>query len=210
MEKIAREKYGRGSSGGTPIRLGIDDILKTRKLEQPFGTLCHYMIEQRLSGRNDDIPILIESAFEEIDDFHRARLIETARQLSDGFVTSELGRKALRADRRDTEFSFLLALPNGGKRPWLVNGTMDLIFETDGCCIIVDFKTDSEMEPELHAIQLAAYRAAAVSFSDLPVETWLFYLRNAFPIRVEDTIPPDRLSELASDATIMAPAPEGW
>jgi ATP-dependent exoDNAse (exonuclease V) beta subunit len=47
-----------------------------------------------------------------------------------------------------------------------------------GHCIIVDFKTDRYRDPELHRIQLAAYRAASPAFSDLEPRLFLCYLRD--------------------------------
>ncbi len=210
MEAVAHRENARAAEGEALAALDIDHHLKAEGIETAFGTLCHVAVERRLSGRPDDIPIKIESALESLGEAERAAVIGTARNLADAFLGTELGRKALAAERRSAEFPFLLPLQGAGELPWLVNGTMDLIFEAEGRCVIVDFKTDRRLDPAAHAVQLSAYRAAARAFSDLSVETWLFYLREARAVRVDECLSAARLAELAelaAAATAAASAP---
>ncbi len=207
MEAIADQEKVTIAAGEALAALDIDPYLKAEGIEAAFGTLCHHIVERRLSGRADDIPIKIESALDRLGERERAAVIGAALRLADAFLGTELGRKALAAVRRSVEFPFLLPLPDFDERPWLVNGTMDLIFESEDRCVIVDFKTDRRLIPAAHAVQLSAYRAAASAFSDLPVETWLFYLRGARAVRVEERLSPARLAELAAAAaTSTAPS----
>jgi ATP-dependent exoDNAse (exonuclease V) beta subunit len=96
---------------------------------------------------------------------------------AEDFLKSETGRKAFVSPRRASEFAFRLPLKNGATSI-LVKGIMDLIFEDSDHCVIVDFKTDRYRDPELHRIQLAAYRAASPAFSDLEPRIFLCYLRD--------------------------------
>ena len=208
MEMIGQEENGPFAAGRALSQLDVDMLLKASEMEKAFGTLCHWAIEQRLSGRRDDIPIKIQGVLESLADADRASIINSAKRLAEGFLDSELGRSALAAERRSAEFQFLLALPNGQDRPRLVNGTMDLIFEMNSRCVIVDFKTDRRLEPAAHSVQLAAYRAAAKAFSAQPVETWLFYMRDAFAVRIDEDLPLDRLADLAAKAAALTPASE--
>ncbi len=204
MEVVARRENAHAAAGETLAALDIDPHLKAEGIETAFGTLCHLAVERRLSGRPDDIPIKIESALDSLGEADRAAVIGAARKLADAFLGTELGRKALAAERRSVEFPFLLPIRGVGERPWLINGTMDLIFEAEGRCVIVDFKTDRRLDPAAHAVQLSAYRAAASAFSDLSVETWLFYLREARAVRVEESLSMAHLAELAAVAAAAA------
>lgn len=208
MEKTAQEERLGEPFGEVLDSLTIDPFLKNAAMEAAFGTLCHHMIQRRIAGGSDDIPIKIENTLEKLEDSARASVINSARMLADGFFETDLGREALAANRLKSEFPFLLALPMPGKRPYLVNGTMDLVYESVGRCVIVDFKTDQRLDPSVHAVQLSTYRAAAPSFSDFPVETWLFYLRGAKAVRVDNIVPFERLADLAARAASATTASE--
>ncbi|MCX7655531.1 MAG: UvrD-helicase domain-containing protein [Treponemataceae bacterium] len=96
------------------------------------------------------------------------------------FFHTELGKMSLMSPLSCVEFPFLLPLvhPEGfPKGSILVRGTMDLIFETPQECIIIDFKTDRDIHPLLHQVQLACYRLAGPAFSDKPIRCFLYYLR---------------------------------
>jgi ATP-dependent exoDNAse (exonuclease V) beta subunit len=79
----------------------------------------------------------------------------------------------------------------------LIRGSIDLIYEYQGRCIILDFKTDKQLAPESHSLQMACYRAAAGAFSPLPPETRLVYLRDMRAVPVEPDLGEDALAELA-------------
>ncbi|MDR1400058.1 MAG: UvrD-helicase domain-containing protein [Treponema sp.] len=155
-----------------------------------FGTLCHRVIEQLLSGDVSDDSHREDAALEEartlfpespLGDKRRtsqARLAFAAEALSiaQRFLMSELGKEARNATNRRTEFPFILPLGNKADRV-LVRGSIDLIYEYDGRCTIIDFKTDRHLNTASHRVQLACYALAAKAFSDLPTRTVLVYLR---------------------------------
>ncbi len=101
------------------------------------------------------------------------------------FFRSEIGRRALRADRTVREFRFSLLCP---AEAWfaeapageeiLLQGVVDCCIEEDGALTIIDFKTDARIEPERHTAQLAAYAMAMERILRKPVRgAVLWYLR---------------------------------
>ena len=194
-----------------------EELIIEKKLENEFGTLCHFVLERMIDGGALEIPATL---LRELNSAQRNQMLAIAIQFGTSFMDSDLGKLASSADRCRTEFPFILAIPSSNAKPWLVKGKMDLIFETakenakkgtnldyvDGRCVIVDFKTDREYNPTAHSVQLACYRSAARAFSDFPVETWLFYLRDGITVRVTEE--PD-LTVLVPHAIATA-AGTGW
>jgi ATP-dependent exoDNAse (exonuclease V) beta subunit len=149
-----------------------------------FGTLCHRAIvilfdpEFPPQAKRDRVEREAAALFRNEGLGGAASLLaEEAFTKAEDFLKTETGRKASASPRRKSEFEFRLPLKNGAASI-LVRGIMDLIFEDSGRCVIVDFKTDRYRDPELHRIQLAAYRAAAPAFSDLEPGIFLCYLRD--------------------------------
>ncbi len=153
-----------------------------------FGTLVHKALEARFENQ----PFLVPDKYR--------KEIET---LCDGFFDSELGKKAIQASFRKTEYGFI-AVYDGQT----VAGQIDLLFEYDGTIFVVDYKTDSRQEPEQHKTQLAVYKQAVENLYKLknfgkritdtqtaseenqekaetmPVKAYLFYLRTQTPVEM--------------------------
>jgi ATP-dependent helicase/nuclease subunit A len=181
-------------------------------LHKKFGTLCHRMIEKLMAG-NTPLEALQAAAYQEVQAlFQGAKLSEQALKtlaeealdLAQGFLNSPLGQEAASAPRCHVEFPFILPLkPSYGaalSKPTLIRGTMDLIYESQGHCVIIDFKTDRYLNPESHRVQLSCYWAAAKAFSALPVKTILVYLRNMRAVPVDPHFSAEELFELAKGA----------
>jgi len=189
--------------------LGIDPFVAELGAEPEFGTLCHLTLERALASGSFRAEALIEDCaalFPRAEEAARRAIAESARLLAEGFLCSELGLRAKKAARLRTEFPFLLALhepraiapPRGEGKPFIVNGTMDLVFEeagTPGRCVVVDFKTDRVVDPDSHSVQMACYREAASAFSDCAPESWLFYLRGAFAVPIFEVMDLGELTE---------------
>ena len=112
----------------------------------------------------------------------RDALAEEARRLAAGFLKSDLGGAALSAETIRPEAPFLLSLEEGLS----VSGRMDLAFRTADRVVVVDFKSDRRRRVGEYDGQLSAYRAACRAlYPGLPVQTWLFWLRDA---RAEERI----------------------
>jgi len=182
----------RTPSPSTPLpSLAIDPLLSKSDLESAFGTLCHHAIEATIRGNSPDIPPSVSRIFQNaglpVSDRHR--LLQEAVGLARAFFSSPMGESLLRAHRRRSEFPFLLPLPAPDGSTVIVQGIMDAIFEAGDRAIILDFKTDRSRDPGAHQIQMECYRLAASAFSDLPVTTYLIYLREATPVLLEPLNP---------------------
>ncbi len=180
-----------------------DETIASLGAETEFGTLCHLVIERALRSPDfaartpaEDCAALFPAA----DEQTRKTIADCARELAEGFLNSALGARSRAAARLRTEFPFLLALDGAaGDRPVVVNGKMDLVFEETGSpsrCVIVDFKTDKNIDPSAHAAQMAAYRAAATAFSDGLPESWLFYLRGGLAVPILEEVDLGELTEM--------------
>jgi ATP-dependent helicase/nuclease subunit A len=157
-----------------------DFLEENEERAKDFGTLCHHLINQRFSGEDSE-----EAAFRAARECfpyaprERAQaLADEALSLADAFLASPIGKEASGAQRRSSEAEFILPLADENGEAILVKGKIDLIYEHNGRCVIVDFKTDREARPESHRLQLACYKAASGAFSDLPPKTGLVFLRN--------------------------------
>lgn len=132
-------------------------------------------------------------------------LVTEALEQALRFSQSPYGREVLRSSNYCFEFPFLFHLPlspseeKGPFQSILVRGSMDLIYETEEGCSIIDFKTDKEILPELHRVQLECYRLGAPAFSDKPVRCFLYYLRHHEIREMTDPLAPEVLFKLAQE-----------
>lgn len=189
----------------------VDGLLRNEKLQSAFGTLCHGAVEALLGGREGGMPPEAAEALREaaLPPADRSALEAEALRLARAFLASPAGREAAAAARRRSEFPFILPLPLTGNRPMLVQGKIDLIYESGGSCVVVDFKTDRVADPEAHRVQMECYRAAAAAFSDLPVKLRLCYLRSMEIREVEPRMDRGELAVLAAAAGCARPDTQG-
>jgi ATP-dependent helicase/nuclease subunit A len=195
----AASRPGPASGGLSLPPFTCEPYLTSDALRRTFGTLCHRALEELLTGISDgDILGVLRAAG--VSEKVRQLMAEEARELARRFFESPQGRETAAAVRLRTEFPFILPLAVPGGRPVLVRGSMDLIYEYEGRCIILDFKTDRQLIPESHALQMAYYRAAVGAFSKLPPETRLVYLRDMRTVPVQPDPGEGALSEWALGA----------
>ncbi|MBN9662411.1 MAG: UvrD-helicase domain-containing protein [Acidobacteria bacterium] len=99
-----------------------------------------------------------------------------AEALAEVFQESELAQRAARATRVEREFDFLLEVEGV-----LLRGQIDLWFEENGQLVVVDYKTDRNLDEtrmDAYSVQLRLYAEALERMLGRPVnEAWLFSLR---------------------------------
>ncbi|MDR0760809.1 MAG: UvrD-helicase domain-containing protein [Treponema sp.] len=163
----------------------LDGILNRAGLEpSDFGTIVHSFLEARFNGAAPHIPPRIQAR---LDDRDIPPIREAAENMARAFLDSELGKLALNAAYRASEFPIItLAETKTEKIP--VIGTIDLLFESEGVMYVVDFKTDRVEEPARHHPQLAAYSRAVSDIFGKPVCAKLVYLRGCTVIDVTDEV----------------------
>jgi ATP-dependent exoDNAse (exonuclease V) beta subunit len=103
-----------------------------------------------------------------------------AEELAAGFRSSELGRRAARADRVEREFDFLFYIEDV-----VLRGQIDLWFEESGELIVVDYKTDREESSEGYQLQLQIYSLALERYAGRAADrAILYYLRSGAAIEI--------------------------
>jgi ATP-dependent helicase/nuclease subunit A len=169
------------SSGGD----ALDQLLRRAALDAAdFGTLVHAWLEAQFRGQKPRFPPEILAGLDE----KNAELIrEEARNLAGHFMESPLGRMALAAAFRETEFPFLTGVELSGGLVH-VTGKIDLLFEAEGTLQVVDFKTDRLEAPRRHWAQLAVYERAVQDLFQKPVRSWLFYLRGSHAVELTGSL----------------------
>ncbi|MDR0598563.1 MAG: UvrD-helicase domain-containing protein [Treponema sp.] len=167
---------------------------------EDFGTIVHGFIEDLFNRRPPRIPpryaALIGS------ERGIAETEAAARSMAEGFFNAPLGRKALAASFRKTEYAILSAvdLPGAaGAAPdrVLISGKIDLLFDDGEAVYVVDFKTDRDEDPLRHAGQLAVYQRAVEDIFAKPVKARLFYLRSGHEVVMDSPgLSPEALAAL--------------
>jgi ATP-dependent helicase/nuclease subunit A len=152
----------------------LDAVLAKAGLEAAdFGTIVHGFLEAGINGTQALIPPKMLARLEE-NDIQAVRV--AAENMAQGFLNSDLGKLSAAAPYREAEFAILThAAPEGKTIP--ITGKIDLLFEARAVMHVVDFKTDSEQDPDRHLGQLAVYSRAVSDIFGKPVRAWLFYLR---------------------------------
>ncbi len=165
--------------------LPCDALLGEPGERAAFGTLCHAIIEKMLKGERE--PFLYQRSvtgpFGEKD---FPAIERDAIVLATGFVSSPRGREAMGSSKLRTEYPFRWRFAPAGL---VINGQFDLIYETVGRAVVVDFKSDLELVEGQYDVQLEIYRRAASALTGKPVSCVLFYLRESLEIPVAEGFP---------------------
>ena len=164
--------------------LSIDPVLKLNRIDNIFGSLTHYLIEQEFL-QAETSPATIELYKEQIPPEHYEEFIEQGLLLKDKFIDSELGRLAREAVIRKTEFKFIYFLD---ERQVYISGQVDLYFESQGKAYIIDFKTGKKYFPGEYSAQLGLYKLSLGELTDKEIFCYLFLLRSGEAISTDDNI----------------------
>ncbi|MDR1956679.1 MAG: UvrD-helicase domain-containing protein [Treponema sp.] len=143
-----------------------------------FGTLAHACTEAVLRGAQPRMP---ERLGWHLSATEAETLLAAGTALAERFVASPLGKLASGAALRKSEYRFR-TLTSGGI---FIEGTIDLLFETEDAVAVVDFKTDRQENPEEHLSQMIAYYQAACTLRKKPCLVWLYYLRSGHAVLLQ-------------------------
>ena len=149
-----------GWDAGGPTFVNVDDLVRPDNGEleaSEIGTQVHHI----LAG----IPVE-DAAAESVE-------------LADKFLTSALGKRALRATRKQHEHEFVIAIEG-----LVLRGQIDLWFEQNRELILVDYKTDQLRKPidprriQAYDLQLRLYSMALEKIAGRAVSrAYLHFLR---------------------------------
>ena len=152
-----------------------------------FGTLVHAYLEMQAKGIEPDLFEPEPKYFKNLSDEKILETKKLCKKMCQDFAQSEPGLLLNQAKNEGrfwrAEWGFRMfwkckAAPDGA----IFTGSIDLIFENaDGTYTICDYKSDSEIKPEIYKGQQKCYRAAAAKILKVPEEKislMLYYLRH--------------------------------
>lgn len=164
--------------------LDSDRILKDNSLASRFGTYVHTIVERLIKGGLLDFSLknLVQffpegkPEFLSQADFHQ--ILSDGVLLAKRFLESDLWRElsTLKGARAECEVPFFARMEHQG-RTILVEGFIDLLVTLPDRQYVVDFKTDSFYEPEVHERQIRTYMEAMHRIYGLPVYGTVCFLR---------------------------------
>ena len=164
---------GAGAGGFTMLRaFEADAIIRELDANDRFGTLCHLVLEKLVgSGRYDDVECHISD-----NDAQNRKLLELARSLADGFKASDLYRNHVEGHETRQELRFYT--PDATDPDVVVEGVMDLLVFGDDHNLVIDYKTDMFLNPDIHRAQVLTYVRVAEELFGKKCYGTLFYLRD--------------------------------
>ncbi|MGM0432279.1 MAG: UvrD-helicase domain-containing protein [Spirochaetota bacterium] len=186
-EALLRHEVGRRSFGVTEIskpkafeRSGeatkLPEIPSDAFLDEHsarlFGTYCHRLIEYALGSLPEE-PLLPDelSAWSREQ---RLTFVRDASRLADRAVESPLIREAAASREVTVETELPFALREG---EMILHGIIDLLLVGNNRALVIDFKSDALLVPEMHARQLEIYQKAAEALTGKPAVGRIWYLR---------------------------------
>ncbi|AFG36345.1 UvrD-helicase domain-containing protein [Spirochaeta africana] len=178
--------------------LDVDARLEQLGWEDRFGSLCHFILEQRVvrPDRPDSLLEIEDAAAgrfqSRLSDEDWLPLWYAARTLAEqwfaGAAAGELGIQPGRAlphgvyrcgvfPELQAEREFLLPLEVDG-RCCRVRGIMDITLEYQDRALVLDYKTDRQWDPLQHQVQLWIYRAALQGITGKAASAYVASLRS--------------------------------
>ncbi len=162
-------------------KIVLESIPKNSADQEPnfsfanFGTIAHAYMEAFIKDEQPQISNRdlagLNGNQKKISTIH-----SICQKMLAGFENSPLGKDAKNSIWHKSEYEFKAKLNSQ-----ILKGTIDLVFESsEGHYTVVDYKTNSTIEPEIYYQQLAGYRFAVSQMQGVPVENIsckLFYLR---------------------------------
>ena len=152
--------------------LEADSIITALDANDKFGTLCHLLLENLLEkGSYEGIECRISDKEQE-----NRRILEAAKELASSFVTSKLFEDCVNGHKTREELRFYT--PDEDDPDVVVEGVMDLLVFGDDYNLVIDYKTDQVMDPEVHRSQVLTYIKVAEDLFGKKCYGTLFYLRS--------------------------------
>ncbi|MCR5172969.1 MAG: UvrD-helicase domain-containing protein [Treponema sp.] len=162
-------------------KIVLESIPKNSADQEPkfsyanFGTIAHAYMEAFI---NDEQPKISNRDLAGLNGNQKKinTINSICKIMCAEFENSPLGKDAKNSIWHKGEYEFKAVLNSQ-----ILKGTIDLVFESSqGHYTVVDYKTNSTIEPEIYYEQLASYRFAVSQMQGVPPENIkckLFYLR---------------------------------
>jgi ATP-dependent exoDNAse (exonuclease V) beta subunit len=160
--------------------LPVDDYLATHGLTADWGTFVHALVMREMGCLNQGVSDqkLLPDALSALPKEEVKPLIEQARLLSSNFLSSEFYKKEIAPYPVKGEVRFFSRVEASGE-PVVAEGSIDILVTRPDGYDIIDFKTDSQREPEVHRGQVELYKSAVERFTGKKARCAILYLRES-------------------------------
>ncbi len=174
------------------IELDLSALPEGRR-EALFGTLAHAAADLLLREPDPDAARIDPEALpfalrRDVPPAAMATVLPQAEALAKRFLAGSYGRRlraAATPPRVEQPFVLYQALSAG--EAW-ITGQFDFLVEETETIVIIDLKSDVEVAPERHAVQMFLYRRAAERMFGRPAISALHYLRYDRTIEVNESV----------------------
>lgn len=167
VKDASKQDGGEILSGEKLPSLLSDEVVRNHSMQDAFGTMVHSMLESLMKG--EDVTFEIPS---ELSDLERDRILESLDAIKAGFISSDFYRNVISGHRTAQEVRFYY--PSDGK---VLEGSADLVVFGDEWNLVVDYKTDSYMNEDVHRAQITAYAKAMEDLYKKKCLAILLYIR---------------------------------
>ena len=159
---------------------GVLDEVKqeTFSVNADFGTFVHALCETMILKQQaeDEFALMPKRLYLLLTAKQRKVLLSDALVLCNNFLEGDIYKNHVESNNPRCEVKFFSSALHEG-RPVVVEGSIDLLVETDDELLIIDFKTDRYRMPERHKAQLDLYMQAIQRIYKKPVRGCVTYLR---------------------------------
>lgn len=146
----------------------VDSILEKYGIYSDFGTLLHDVLDA--SFKKISTPYYRNSKLSESE---QEVLNKEAERVRDFFLSSEFYKRHIEEKSVSSEVRFYMPFDD-----LVAEGSIDLIVFGSAYNLIIDYKSDREMNPDYHKGQLISYMKAAESIYEKKCYGVLLYLRS--------------------------------
>jgi len=181
------DEEGKQAESGFAEQLPLfasDSLLEEVKQETfsvtaDFGTFVHGLCETMVLKQQveDEFAFMTQRLYHLLTAKQRKVLLADALVLCANFLESDIYKHHVEPNHPRCEVKFFSAALHEG-REVVVEGSIDLLVETDDELLIIDFKTDRYRAPERHRAQLDLYMQAVERMYAKPVRSCVTYLRS--------------------------------
>ncbi len=157
----------------------LEEIFTEKKefKSNDFGTIAHSYMEAAINGIKNQIPYKNQDIVGLENSKNLVKKVEQiCEKMRDRFFESEFGKKVQNSTWKKAEYEFKSRVCGQ-----LISGTIDLLFKNgEDKYVIVDYKTNRKIEPQIYVNQLACYKQAVsqmLCVDSTKIDCFLWYLR---------------------------------
>ncbi|MBO6001178.1 MAG: UvrD-helicase domain-containing protein [Spirochaetales bacterium] len=173
LEQLGRKPYEVNNSAQQLKTTEVDGLIMKYSLQDKFGTLCHEILEHimKYGNANDVTCTLCENSSD------NEKLLKTAHSFAKGFLDSSFYKDKIENHKTEQELRFYTTADEKGEVA--LEGVIDLLVFGEKENLVVDYKTDTIKDPDVHKAQVLSYIKVAEDIFKKPCQGILFYLRDS-------------------------------